>query len=75
MFEIEDKDFETRIHNFAQQQNLPLTVLPSPMFLLDREEFLRFTGKSKVLRMGNFYKEVRKKLDLLMGRRPKTTWG
>jgi deoxyribodipyrimidine photolyase-related protein len=66
VFEIEDKDFETRIHNFAQQQNLPLTVLPSPMFLLDREEFLRFTGKSKVLRMGNFYKEVRKKLDLLM---------
>ena len=66
IFEIEDKDFEVRIKAFAAQQNLPLTVLPSPMFLLDRQEFLSFNGKAKVLRMGNFYKEVRKKLNLLM---------
>lgn len=66
MFEIEDKAFEARIKAFAQQQNLPLTLLPSPMFLLERQEFLTFNGKSKVLRMGNFYKQVRKKLNLLM---------
>jgi deoxyribodipyrimidine photolyase-related protein len=36
------------------------------MFLLDRQEFLAFNGKAKTLRMGNFYKEVRKKLNLLM---------
>ena len=66
IFEIEDKEFESRIKAFAEQQNLALTILPSPMFLLDREEFLAFNGKSKVLRMANFYKEVRKKLNLLM---------
>jgi len=66
IFEIEDKDFETRIRAFAEEKNLAVTVLPSPMFLLDRQEFLVFNGKSKTLRMGNFYKEVRKKLNLLM---------
>ncbi|MDG0969589.1 MAG: cryptochrome/photolyase family protein [Porticoccaceae bacterium] len=66
LFEIEDKDFELRIKAFAEQQNVVLTILPSPMFLLDREDFLAFTGKSKTLRMGNFYKEVRRKLNLLM---------
>ena len=66
IFEIEDKDFEARIKAFAEQKKLVLTILPSPMFLLDREEFLAFNGKSKTLRMGNFYKEVRKKLNLLM---------
>ena len=69
IFEIEDKAFETRIKTFAAQQQLPLTVLPSPMFLLQRQDFNAFNafnGKSKVLRMGNFYKEVRKKLNLLM---------
>ncbi len=66
VFEIEDKDFESRIKAFAEQKKLVLTFLPSPMFLLDREEFVAFNGKSKILRMGNFYKEVRKKLNLLM---------
>ncbi|KRO95147.1 MAG: cryptochrome/photolyase family protein [Proteobacteria bacterium] len=75
VFEIEDKEFEARIEAFAEQQNVALTILPSPMFLLDREEFLAFNGKSKVLRMGNFYKEVRKKLNLLMDEQQKPLGG
>ena len=75
VFEIEDKNFESRIRAFAQQQNVVLTILPSPMFLLDREEFLAFKGKSKTLRMGNFYKEVRKKLNLLMDEQQKPLGG
>jgi len=67
IFEIEDKDFEARIKAFAEQKKLVLTILPSPMFLLDREEFLAFNGKSKTLRMGNFYKEVRKKTQFIDG--------
>ena len=74
-FEIEDKDFEARIKAFAEQKRLVLTILPSPMFLLDREEFLAFNGKSKTLRMGNFYKEVRKKLNLLMDEQQKPLGG
>ena len=65
-FEIEDKAFEARIEAFAALYDLPITVLPSPMFLLDRQDFLDLNGKYKVLRMGNFYKGVRKKLNLLM---------
>lgn len=75
VFEIEDKDFESRIRAFAEQQNVVLTILPSPMFLLNREEFLAFNGKSKTLRMGNFYKEVRKKLNLLMDEQQKPLGG
>ena len=75
IFEIEDKDFEVRIHTFAAQQNLTLTVLPSPMFILNRQEFLSFSGKAKVLRMGNFYKEVRKKLNLLVDEEQKPLGG
>lgn len=66
IFEIEDKDFESRIKGFAETEGLNLIVLQSPMFLLERKEFLLFNGNSKILRMGNFYKEVRKKLNLLM---------
>ena len=66
VFEIEDKDFELRIQNFAEQNGLTLNIIPSPMFLLERHEFSKFSGSGKVLRMGNFYKEVRKKLDLLL---------
>jgi deoxyribodipyrimidine photolyase-related protein len=66
VFEIEDKEFEARMQTFAAEQNLSLTVLPSPMFLLEREEFVALNEKFKALRMGNFYKEVRKKLNVLM---------
>lgn len=72
VFEIEDKDFELRIQNFAEQNGLTLTIIPSPMFLLERPEFSKFSGSGKVLRMGNFYKEVRKKLDLLLDEDKKT---
>ena len=36
------------------------------MFLIKREDFLDLNGKSKTLRMGNFYKNVRKKLNILV---------
>ena len=40
VFEIEDKAFELRLKTFAAQNNMPLEILPSPMFLLTRDEFL-----------------------------------
>jgi len=75
MFEIEDKAFELRLKAFATLHNLPLNILPSPMFLLTREEFLELNQSFKVLRMGNFYKGVRKKLDLLMDEHQKPLGG
>ena len=66
IFEIEDKSFEKRIIVFSKKYNLSLTISPSPMFLIKRDEFLELKGSSKVIRMGNFYKNVRKKLNILV---------
>ncbi|MDA9623456.1 cryptochrome/photolyase family protein [Rhodobiaceae bacterium] len=66
IFEIEDKSFEKRIIVFSKKNNLSLTISPSPMFLIKRDEFLELKGSSKVIRMGNFYKNVRKKLNILV---------
>ena len=75
VFEIEDKAFELRLKTFAAQNNMPLEILPSPMFLLTRDEFLELNQSFKVLRMGNFYKGVRKKLGLLMDEHQKPLGG
>ncbi|MDG2474750.1 MAG: cryptochrome/photolyase family protein [Paracoccaceae bacterium] len=66
MFEIEDKNFETRIIEFSKKENLNLKFIPSPMFLIDRSQFKLYKTKSKKIQMGAFYKEVRRKLNLLL---------
>jgi deoxyribodipyrimidine photolyase-related protein len=66
IFEIEDKPFETRIIKFAETHELTLEVLPSPMFLLQRDEFAALVSNRKTLLMGNFYKDVRKKFKILV---------
>ncbi len=66
IFEIEDKPFETRIKNFAETHKLTLEILPSPMFLLQRDEFDALVSNRKTLLMGNFYKSVRKKFKILV---------
>ena len=45
------------------------------MFLIKREEFLELKGSSKVIRMGNFYKNVRKKLNILVDKNQKPVGG
>ena len=75
IFEIEDKAFEKRIIVFSKKYNLGLTILPSPMFLIKRDEFLELKGSSKVVRMGNFYKNVRKKLNILVDKDQKPIGG
>ena len=75
VFEIEDKSFEKRIINFTKKHNLNLIISTSPMFLIKREDFLDLKGKSKVVRMGNFYKNVRKKLNILVDENQKPIGG
>ena len=75
IFEIEDKAFEKRIIVFSKKYNLSLTISPSPMFLIKRDEFLELKGSSKVVRMGNFYKNVRKKLNILVDKDQKPIGG
>ncbi len=65
-FEIEDKAMEERLVEFANDQGLARTELQSPMFLSTREEFTQFAKGSRRLLMGEFYKQQRRKLGLLI---------
>jgi deoxyribodipyrimidine photolyase-related protein len=65
-FEIEDKPFEQRLIAFAGDRRLGREELPSPMFLCSRADFADFAaGKSRLL-MGDFYKQQRRRLSILV---------
>ena len=65
-FEIEDKAMERRIIAFADDNDIEREQLESPMFTCSRDEFHSFAdGKSRLL-MGDFYKQQRKRLDILV---------
>ena len=65
-FEIEDKPMESRLKVFAAANDLPRKELPSPMFTCSRDEFRKYAeGKSRLL-MGDFYKQQRRRLGVLV---------
>jgi deoxyribodipyrimidine photolyase-related protein len=65
-FEIEDKAMEERLVKFAETRGLQRTELRSPMFLCSRKEFAAFAKGSKRLLMGEFYKQQRRRLGVLI---------
>ena len=65
-FEIEDKFFEKRLINFLKKLEIPFEILSTPMFFCSREKFKNFAENKKIIRMVNFYKLMRKDLNLLM---------
>ena len=66
LFEVEDKPFENKLLNFLEGIDVHLEVLRSPMFKLARHEFSDFKGHKNTLRMGSFYKDMRKQFDVLL---------
>ena len=65
-FEIEDKAMEQRLIAFAEEEGLQREELASPMFTCSRGEFAEFAeGKSRLL-MGDFYKQQRRRLGILV---------
>ena len=65
-FEIEDKPMERRLVEFAKEHGFGREELESPMFTCSRAKFAKFAaGKSRLL-MGDFYKEQRRELGLLI---------
>ena len=66
-FEVEDKFFEKKINQFLKKEKIKWNVIQTPMFLNSREEFKQYISKSKKPFMATFYKDVRKKLGILMG--------
>tara|TARA_B100000575_G_scaffold172027_1_gene137798 strand:+ start:1368 stop:2864 length:1497 start_codon:yes stop_codon:yes gene_type:complete len=65
-FEIEDKFFENRMKIFSEANNLEITFYQSPMFLESREEFIEYANEKNSLSHANFYKNIRKKLNILI---------
>ncbi|MEL6367226.1 MAG: cryptochrome/photolyase family protein, partial [Pseudomonadota bacterium] len=65
-FEIEDKPFEARVEAMVTTEGFTHTVIPSPMFSCDRERFAQFIDGKKRLLMGDFYKQQRHRLDILI---------
>ncbi|MBT8102304.1 MAG: cryptochrome/photolyase family protein, partial [Gammaproteobacteria bacterium] len=65
-FEIEDKPMEERLCKFSESRDLQRTELRSPMFLCSRDEFAAFAKDKERLLMGDFYKQQRRKLDILV---------
>ena len=65
-FEIEDKPMEERLFEFAKRNGLEREELPSPMFTCSRDTFAAFAASKSRLLMGDFYKQQRRRLDVLI---------
>ncbi|MDX1518039.1 MAG: cryptochrome/photolyase family protein [Woeseiaceae bacterium] len=65
-FEVEDKDMECRLIDFADEHDLQRTELKSRMFLCSRDEFAEFAGDASSLSMASFYKQQRRALGILV---------
>ena len=66
IYEIEDKPFEKDFLEFCKTNNIEISFLPSPMFIDSRGEFKYFLGDKKFHLQANYYKQMRKKMNLLL---------
>ena len=66
IYEIEDKPFEKDFLEFCKTNNLEINFLPSPMFIDSRGAFKYFLGDKKFHLQANYYKQMRKKMNLLL---------
>jgi deoxyribodipyrimidine photolyase-related protein len=65
-FEIEDKAMEQRLARLAEDQGLDREEIPSPMFTCSRDRFAAFAAGESRLLMGDFYREQRQRLGILV---------
>lgn len=65
-FEIEDPEMERRVARFTERYGVRRTVVPTPMFLCEREEFAGWLETQRQPRMANFYKWQRRRLQVLV---------
>ncbi len=75
-FEIEDNDFEDKIVNFINKQNIHKEEIQTPMFLTSRKEFFEFAKEQKkLIRMASFYQKIRTKMNILIDENNKPIGG
>ena len=65
-FEIEDKPFEKEILQLVNELKINHEILKTPMFIDTRESFKEFVGDKTFILQANYYKKVRKEMDLLL---------
>ena len=66
IFEIEDKPFEESLLLALVDSKILINTHDSPMFLLTKNEFKSLAKGNKTYRMASFYKEMRKKYNILI---------
>jgi len=65
-YEIEDKPLEEDVIALANELSITIEVLKSPMFLDTRNDFCEYSKNKKTLLQGNYYKQNRKRLNILI---------
>ena len=71
IFEIEDKPFEASLSRSLDGSKISKNIHDSPMFLLSKNEFKSLAKVNKTYRMASFYKEMRKKYNILIDEKGK----
>jgi len=71
IFEIEDKPFEESLVDALGDSKILINTHDSPMFLLSKKEFKPLAKGNKTYRMASFYKEMRKKYNILIDEKGK----
>ena len=66
IFEIVDKPLEESLLSALDNSKITINTHQSPMFFLPKKEFKSLTKGSKSYRMAPFYKEMRKKYNILV---------
>jgi len=64
--EIADRRFEQHLVHWCRQQDVPLTVLPSPAFLESCAESRAWFEQQRRPRMASFYQRQRRRLGILL---------
>ena len=65
-FEVQNKRFEKRLSRFAAEHSLAEEILPSPMFLTSRADFRAWRQERCAVRMVDFYRWQRRRLNILV---------
>ena len=65
-FEIEDRAMEDRVRAYAERRGLDRVELESPMFLCSRARFSEYLDGARRPFMADFYRQERKRLNLLI---------
>ena len=74
-FDIENKYLEKKINKFLKYKKIHWNIIESPMFINTKKDFDTYIKDSKKPLMANYYKQTRKKLNILIEKNGAPTGG